>query len=688
MAYRRPPGWSFLVVLAAAGLAAPGALPSPVTETDVELLRNVSENITCFSRTFEDLTCFWQEEERGEVEMYQLFYNYEDDEATQCPITVEDLGSGSSRYICSFPEEDVRLFIKMYIKVVDVRTNETRYKQEVEVENVGLIDPPKNVSAVWTGRQGQIRVRWELPPDEYSNFYNFEVQYSPTSSSETPQMREVEGAVTYDLSDLQPGVAYDIRVCTKPNGESMKGFWGPWSEVVSMVTPHNADVLHLNCSTPDLEHVTCEWRDGEYPGLLSHKLYYQYRGTDWELCLPSRIGLQMESSVHKCEFPEKTRSQISVIVNVTTVTKDVVTFCKEPFEMEQAVRPHAPQILSSNVSDDRLTLHWAPPLPPLEGHLMYEIRYSGRNASDWKTLIVRHGANSATIDLRYGTQYSVQMRSKPDGKQYKGFWSTWSDVLDVTVPMYEGWILLLVAAACLLFITMLFLLLRCTFPAMFSKFQGKIWPPVPNLHRVLDGFMAEIQKQYQPTQSFYEKPSEDLLLPCLLEVLSEKNLPLKGEDDTPDAQRGKLTQSMAWPVTGSLPENPPLSEPGRQHSLQQDYVVLAPSGTSTRRYENEYSNGALAHTLNLGVLFLSIPRNPTESIEDSQEGKDRHYTSFTRPWPGQDVYYEREVYHERVAIWGVSDPGEREGWTQEPMNTTDIANHSYLLMAETSNWGQ
>ncbi|XP_069083446.1 thrombopoietin receptor [Pleurodeles waltl] len=435
---------------------------------DVDLLHDVSEKIICFSRTFTDLTCFWEEEEQGDIEMYQFFYTYEDGETTRCPLTVEDLGTRGTRYICIFPSEDVRLFSTIDIEVVDVKTNETRYSRNMAVENLGLIDPPKNVFAVWTGRLGQARVSWEPHPDGYNEFYTYEVKYNPTNSSETPQMRRVEeNAVTYDLSELQPGVVYDVCVRTKPDELSLSGFWGPWSEVVSIVTPHNADDLQLNCSTPDLVHVTCEWSDGKYQGLLSHQLYYQHRGTVWELCLPSRTELQEETSVHKCEFPAETHSEISVTVNVTTVTKDVLAFCKEPFKIQKVVRPHAPQILSSNVSDDHLTLHWAPPLPQLEGHLIYEVRYSAMNASDWKSLIVQHGAYNATLDLRYGTRYSVQMRAKPDGEQCEGFWSTWSDVLDVTVPMYEGWILLMAAAACLPFLTMLFLLLRCTFPAMF-----------------------------------------------------------------------------------------------------------------------------------------------------------------------------------------------------------------------------
>lgn len=42
------------------------------------------------------------------------------------------------------------------------------------------------------------------------------------------------------LRDLWPGVRYHIQVRSKPDGTSMDGVWGPWSQTVAAETPHSS----------------------------------------------------------------------------------------------------------------------------------------------------------------------------------------------------------------------------------------------------------------------------------------------------------------------------------------------------------------------------------------------------------------------------------------------------------------
>lgn len=42
------------------------------------------------------------------------------------------------------------------------------------------------------------------------------------------------------LRDLWPGVRYHIQVRSKPDGTSMDGVWGPWSQAVAAETPHSS----------------------------------------------------------------------------------------------------------------------------------------------------------------------------------------------------------------------------------------------------------------------------------------------------------------------------------------------------------------------------------------------------------------------------------------------------------------
>ncbi|XP_069498543.1 thrombopoietin receptor [Ambystoma mexicanum] len=675
MAFRTPPRW-FLV---AAAVAVLGVESSPVTDRDVELLREESEDIICFTRTFSDLTCFWDEQGWNESETkYQFFYRFEYNDPQECPLTVEKLGTGSSRYICVFPSTEVQLFTMLTLKVINAATSVMRYTRELYAENVGLIDPPRNICITFTDKPRELNVTWEPPDEENKDFFKYSVRYRPTNSLETTKTKDEEtDALSHVLYDLRPGTQYDIVLRTKPNGLSYDGFWGAWSPAFSMVTPYSTDGVRLECFTSDLVRITCEWEMKQ--ASLSPTLYYQYRrDRHWIECGKSSPRLLNKNLSYSCEFLAGNDSQISVVLNVTTPTEDVYTYFKEPFWMFKSVRTPAPQILSSNVSDGQLTLNWETPLTLLEGHMTYEIRYAERGTSDWKILRVHNPVSSASLDLRFGTHYWVQIRAKPNGKLFWGFWSAWSEALPVSLPSFRGWLLLLLGAGLLVLAAGSFVLLRCICPALFSKLKRKVWPPVPNLHRVLDGFLAEIQKQHQPTPSFYEKPSEDILLPCLLEIMSEEKSMSPKYEANEDTLLIKLTNNMVWSPTPVLLDIHQPTDIGDQRHPQQDYVVLAPTSVSCSRYENEYSNGAVAHSL----LLLSTPRNDTEPVQTMGDGENGHYATFTKDWPGH------KMRNECRPLWVISQPAEREDWKPESINTTDIANQSYLLVAGTSDWQQ
>lgn len=55
-----------------------GTCRTPLTScfSDVSLPALDSETLNCFSRTFEDLTCFWEEKQAAPSGTYQLLYAY------------------------------------------------------------------------------------------------------------------------------------------------------------------------------------------------------------------------------------------------------------------------------------------------------------------------------------------------------------------------------------------------------------------------------------------------------------------------------------------------------------------------------------------------------------------------------------------------------------------------------------
>ncbi|OXB80078.1 UNVERIFIED_CONTAM: hypothetical protein H355_013001 [Colinus virginianus] len=514
-------GWlPALLIAALLSQHSPASDPEPVTSQDAALLAEVPEDILCFSRSFEDLTCFWDEEEESGILHFYYWYS----------------------------SQDVRLFIQLHVLVLDAATNRTRHRRELSVDAVGLIAPPVNISARWAGATGQLRVSWQPPLADYPNFFLYEVCYHPVTPTVTPRgtapgdnpihptsrahpptargaaasLGTGQGLVQADtwvvLRDLQPGVKYHIQVRGKPDGTSMDGVWGPWSQVVAAETPHSSGDIGLHCSTPDLQHVRCEWSWDPTEHHSTHELFYQAspsgagaREDTWQQCEEVSTGTR---GSHACTFQPAARSPIAVLVNITRLREPpALSFFKEPFWLHQAVLTEAPRHVQATAAQGRLSLQWLPPLEELAEQLEYQIRYAADGSPDWK---VPRAARKEVLDLRPGARYRAQVRAQPGGQRYRGSWSAWSQPVSVDVAAEAGWVIPSVTVAPLIFAAVL-LGLRCTFPSLYSVKQ-KLWPPVPDLHRALGTFLHDSPKQGQPS-AFYKQPPEDAVLPCLLEVL-------------------------------------------------------------------------------------------------------------------------------------------------------------------------
>ncbi|NXQ32621.1 TPOR protein, partial [Alaudala cheleensis] len=558
----------------------------PTLLPDAALLAGVSEDILCFSRSFEDLTCFWDEEETT-TGMCHFYYW---DVPRACMVSTWHREAGGKRHVCVFPSQDVRLFSHLHLHVLNATTNHTKYWRELSVEAVGLIAPPVNITARWAGAVGQLCVSWQPPLADFLNFFLYEVQCCPASSpgmpcsttlnpsgqhpgdpsiqstvsTHTPRARAghspgvgqrlVQADTWVVLRGLRPGVRYHIQVRSKPDGTSMDGVWGPWSQAVAAETPHSSGDIGLCCSTPDLRHVRCEWSWDPAEPHSSHQLFYRpppngagTREDAWQQCEEVSRGAQ---STHACTFQPKAGSAISVLVNVTrTHTLPTLSYFKEPFWLHQAVLTDAPQLVQATVSQGRLSLQWLPPLELLAEQLDYQVRYAVENSHDWKVLQVPRAARKEVLDLRPGTRYHAQVRAQPSGPWYQGSWSAWSKpvVVDAMADLAgkgqgraggygqrshsadrrrrrfqrsssdAGWLIPSVTVVPLLFSAVL-LGLRCTFPSLYSNVKQKLWPPVPDLHRALGNFLQESSKHGQAS-AFDKQPPEEAVLPCLLEVL-------------------------------------------------------------------------------------------------------------------------------------------------------------------------
>ncbi|XP_072494299.1 thrombopoietin receptor-like, partial [Notamacropus eugenii] len=170
---------------------------------DASLLEAEPEPLRCFSREFEDLTCFWDEvdeeeeeedcdkkEESGEQDPgpYKLFFAYPEEEPQVCPLSSQRLPSGGLRHVCQIqPTDGVRLFAKLMLWVWDPAKERNRTQRVLSLENVGLPAPPKSITAVTSGQTGELQVTWEVQLSEISDFMQHELQYGPLDASNSSQ---------------------------------------------------------------------------------------------------------------------------------------------------------------------------------------------------------------------------------------------------------------------------------------------------------------------------------------------------------------------------------------------------------------------------------------------------------------------------------------------------------------------
>uniref|UniRef100_A0A4X2LVC9 Fibronectin type-III domain-containing protein n=1 Tax=Vombatus ursinus TaxID=29139 RepID=A0A4X2LVC9_VOMUR len=520
---------------------------------DASLLAAEPEPLRCFSRQYEDLTCFWDEEDPGP---YKLFFAYPGEEPQVCPLRSQRLPEGGLRHVCQVqPADGVRLFAKLTLWVWDPAKDRNRTQRVLNLENVGLPAPPKSITAVTSGQTGELQVTWEVQPSEISDFMQHELQYGPLDPSNsaqptvrallqapmccpfmrwphtqphqatatpkpdlTPYQELIGGSCI--ISGFQPGISYWLQLRSKPDEISLKGFWGPWSSPVTVTLPRDASEIGLQCFTQDLEHITCQWQGPTHP-TTSHGYFYHWRagscpknrGPAWEKCekMDSRAE---ETPISHCHFESRNDSAIHILVEITTEQGTIHQYLATPFWMHQIVLTEAPELQWTVGSNGQLKLTWRPPLPWLPGQTHYQLRYSGQKLDHWKVLEPPRGALGETLELRPGAQYRLQLRARPDGPTYHGPWSAWSAPALVELAPESGWVSVVTSAVLTLgFGGLVGLVLRRLFPARFRALRQTLWPPLPDLHRVLGGFLTE------PPASMSQVSDEEE--PSLLEVLSE-----------------------------------------------------------------------------------------------------------------------------------------------------------------------
>ncbi|KAM7388149.1 hypothetical protein PAMP_024347 [Pampus punctatissimus] len=522
----------------------------------------------CFTQTEEDFTCFIETQDNR---TYDILYNF-DIEEKRCHMSVQRTDEGTFLHICSFPDSDVFWYVGIYLKVVERNTNTTLCSRTVFVEDHLILDPPFNVSLHQNDQAGQLQVSWHT---KVSKYCEDKVQYMIRYSSKGLGEKTKEGKKKWDdtLVTLVPGEEVQVQVTVKCASNEDTGHWSRWSSPVQAVAPQSADDIYLLCYTSDLQNIICQWNGSRHSVQNEYKLFYKMSSsgalgwTEWAECPADR------EFTTRCSFHGDESRKVRVKLSNTPAPLSRTFFTQE-FTLNKSIKTSPPAHLSGALNEDKLCLKWQAPLLSLSAHLQYEVGYQIRGGEAWMTVSLKGPEPDTCIAVPLGIQYSVKVRAKPHGSIYSGHWSDWSDVLTGVTPTDKvTWLLLCIPV--MMMITAIILI--SLFSTYLRKLKQYFWPPVPNLDKVLQSFLTEINRQKWDPPVTVKQCSEDTTA-SVVEVMSEDDMsdlgkPLEESTQVLLAEGTYSSREQAKGSPGTRPETFP-----DYVTLNRDSVILFPKG--------------------------------------------------------------------------------------------------------------
>ncbi|XP_059232443.1 thrombopoietin receptor [Mustela nigripes] len=665
------PSWALLAVTSCL-LLAPQNL-AQVTNKDASFLASDSEPLNCFSRTFEDLTCFWDEEEAAPNGTYQLLYAYPGEKPRACPLSFKSVPPFGTRYVCRFPAQDeVRLFFPLHLWVKNVFLNQTLTQRVLFVDSVGLPAPPDIIKASGGIQPGELQISWETPAPEISDFLRHELRYGPKDPrnsigptvmqllpTETccpvlqrlnlvpalhqppcaqPMMPQQDGpeqtsptreasSLTVKsgsclISGLEPGKSYWLQLRSQPDGVSLLGSWGSWSLPATVDLPGDAVEIGLQCFTLNLKNVTCQWQQQDHAssqGFFFHsraRCCPRDRDPIWEKCEEEKNPGLQPSQFSRCHFKSRNDSIIHILVEVTTAQGSVHSYLGSPFWIHQAVLIPTPNLHWREVSSGQLEVEWQHPSSWGAQETCYQLRYTGEGHQDWKVLEPPLGAQRETLELRPRSRYRLQLRARLHGPTYQGPWSAWSEPVRAETTSDSAWISLVTALLVVLGLSALLglLVLRWQFPAHYRSLKHALWPSLPDLHRVLGQYLRDTAALSPPKAAVSDAFEE--VEPSPLEILpksSEKISMALCSSQTQMDYRGLPPSCLG---TMPLCVCPPMAESGSYcttHIANHSYLPLSCWQGPLSPYSGQIQTGQTS--------FPNLPTHPIPSTQTSRTSR-------------------------------------------------------------------
>ncbi|KAM9796442.1 thrombopoietin receptor isoform X2 [Syngnathus typhle] len=540
---------------------------------DISLLEE-EDDPKCFTRTEEDFTCFFQTTDNG---TFDLFYRIGQSEEKRCELLTQRTKEGMLLHICSFPYSDVVSYVDIYLQVVERNINATTtttttrlYSRTVSVEDHILLDAPFNVALLHNGKPGQLQLSCLTNVPKY---WEGKVRYRIRYTSKGLGQRTKEG-LDDSLMSLIPGEEVRVEIAVKCGNIQSAGHWSRWSEPVRDVVPQSADDVSLKCHTSDLQMISCQWNSSTYSQANGCKLFTKMHlsetlgWTNWTECVPD------QNLTEQCTFQGEEWKKVRVKVSTAAFPLSR-TFYAQEFTLRNILQTEPPDHLTGLLEKDKLCLKWEAPLMTLSSHLQYEVGWQIKESKAWVVISPKGPATGTCLEVPPRIQYRVKVRAKPNGSIYSGQWSQWSHVVSGTTPADIETLLLTCIPPTLLVTAVILISLGLTYS---RKLKQWFWPPVPNLDKVLQGFVKEINLQkWDPpvtAKQYFEEGTSSIV-----EVMSQDELSGSGQEST---------QLLSPPPQGRRTGDQEEGNPRTELKLFPDYVTLNREGVTICSSTNKY----------------------------------------------------------------------------------------------------
>uniref|UniRef100_A0A673FKK5 Erythropoietin receptor-like n=1 Tax=Sinocyclocheilus rhinocerous TaxID=307959 RepID=A0A673FKK5_9TELE len=315
-----------------------------------QLLRDETEDIKCFVEV-KDLTCFWEEEEeRNNLhDQYTFTYSYENKNKMACVVSsLSLLASNKTVFYCKLPKTP--FFTPLDVQVF--RDGRMLYSRSLNAENFWFLDPPRNLTVMSSGKEGQLNVSWLPPLLKYiDDSMIYEVRYA-VEGNNMGKVEVIKVSTMLVLLGLQPDTRYKVWVRVKPDGVAYTGYWSAWTEPVLGVTQPSGTCFLMLLETKKFVFLLKKlWPDIPSPEHKFPGLFTVYKG-DFKEWMSQNNSSMWGRSVHV--YTEELPSPLEVLSEVSLTSHGT-----SQREERQAVEEDEEK--ESERSDSGLTDRWREP---------------------------------------------------------------------------------------------------------------------------------------------------------------------------------------------------------------------------------------------------------------------------------------------------------------------------------------